>query len=88
MLTKREVYAWCLVLSISGVAWLIAGWTGPVMFWVGLYVGPMDIGWVDDLFDRNETGKQPEGTETKLPEPLPDNVTPLPVRRIRRTRTG
>lgn len=83
-MSTRETYAWCIVLSVSGVAWLFAGWMGPLIFWAGLYIGPMDIGWVDDLFvERNETGKRPSDTEQKPPVALPDNVTPLPVRRRR-----
>lgn len=83
-MTKREAYAWCIVLSVSGVAWLVAGWIGPLIFWTGLYIGPMDIGWVDELFgEKNETGKEEIPAESQEPAPLPDNVTPLPVRRKR-----
>ena len=78
----REAYAWCIVLSVSGIAWLLAGWSGPLIFWAGLYIGPMDIGWVEDMFDqKNDTGKEEAPTESEEPAPLPDNVTPLPVRR-------
>lgn len=72
-MNAREIYAWCLVLSLSGIAWIVAGWTGPLIFWAGLYVGPADLGWIDDIFDE-EKNKSAE-------EPLPSNVTVLPVKR-------
>lgn len=82
----REIYAWCIYLSLAGISWVLDGFTGIIILTVGFIVGDMDISWVDEWFEhRNETGKQSEPKESaKDTDPLPDNVTPLPVKRIRK----
>ena len=82
-LTARELYAGCIYLCLTLLAGVTGGLIGIILMNIGFWIGAIDIGWVDDLFDRKDIAgsDQPEGEESQdLPEPLPDNVTPLPLR--------
>ncbi len=82
-LTVRELYAGCIYLCLTLLAGVTGGLIGIILMNIGFWIGAVDIGWVDDLFDRRDIAgsDQPEGEESQnLPEPLPDNVTPLPLR--------
>ncbi len=82
-MTVREVYAGCIYIRLTIVAGVIGGLTGVMLMNIGFWIGAIDIGWVDDLFKKTDIAgsDQPEAEESQgLPEPLPDNVTPLPLR--------
>lgn len=82
-LSVRELYAGCIYLCLTLLAGVTGGLIGVILMNIGFWIGAIDIGWVDDLFDRKDIAgsDQPEGEESQdPPEPLPDNVTPLPLR--------
>lgn len=80
-LNAREWYALTIYITLNIAAASFAGLPGLILMNVGFWVGAIDIGWVDDLFDpprKDIIGRDPEDEGT-TPDPLPDNAPPLPV---------
>jgi hypothetical protein len=62
------------------MAWVTGGLIGVLLMNLGFWIGSIDIGWVDDLFEeRGETTEVDPGDEGTTPDQLPQ-APPLPVR--------
>lgn len=79
-LSVRELYAGCIYLCLTLMAWVTGGLIGVLLMNLGFWIGAVDIGWVDDLFEgRGETLEVDPEDEGTTPDQLPQ-APPLPVR--------
>lgn len=67
-MTTVEKYAWCILLSLIGLAWVSSGISGVACLITGFFISQIDIGWLEEV-----GVKQP-------PQPEATNVIKLPVR--------
>lgn len=80
-MTKREIYAACIYGCLSLLALAFGGLWGLILMNAGFWIGAVDLGWIDDHFDR----KPEETKEPVAQEELPPNVVRLPVREFKQS---
>lgn len=80
-MSKREIYAACIYGCLSLLALAFGGLWGLILMNAGFWIGAVDLGWIDDHFDR----KPEETKEPVVQEELPPNVVRLPVREFKKT---
>lgn len=47
-MTTRQIYSLLAVLSLVGLAWLVAGIAGSLVFIFGVWFGQIDLSWIPD----------------------------------------
>lgn len=80
-MTQREIYAACIYGCLSLLALAFGGLWGLILMNAGFWISAIDLGWIDDYFDR----KPEEASEPEPKEELPPNVVRLPVREFKKT---
>lgn len=53
-MTRAEIFSWCCLLSIGGLAWLAAGVPGALCLLAGAIVSQIDVGWVEEHGSRHD----------------------------------
>lgn len=80
-MSKREIYSACIYGCLSLLALAFGGLWGLILMNAGFWISAIDLGWIDDYFDR----KPEEASEPEPKEELPPNVVRLPVREFKKT---
>lgn len=84
-MSYREIYAACIYGCLSLLALAFGGLWGLILMNAGFWISAIDLGWVDDYFDRkSEEAIEPEPAPTGQEE-LPPNVVRLPVRAFKQS---
>jgi len=82
-MSYREIYAVCIYACMMLLAGAFGGISGIILMNMGLWIGAIDLGWIDDWYEEKPKGEEVVLSEESEEEtPLPDNVIRLPVRKF------